>query len=118
MQLGEFKKYIESFPEGTMFDFSISEPFSWRGSYCEPAFSLSKKQSSREDILKNVELALTNTFHGYKGGDYKFRESDYINFESEWRSWSDGGYTQQWIEDLTEDDTRTQEEKLIKLMFK
>jgi len=118
MQLGEFKKHIESFPKGTIFDFSISEPFSWRGDYCEPAFSLSKAPSNREDILKNIELALTNTFHGYKGGNYKFIESDYINFESEWRSWSDGGYTNQWIEDLSEDDSRTKEEKLIKLMFK
>ena len=118
MQLGEFKKYIESFLEGAMFDFSISEPFSWRGDYSEPAFSLSKTPSTREDILANIELALTNTFHGYKGGSYKFMESDYVNFESGFGRWSDGGYTQEWIEDLSGDDSRTEEERLIKLMFK
>ena len=101
-----------------MFDYSISEPFSWRGNYCEPAFSLSEEPSTREDILKNIDLALTNTFNGYKGGHYKFLETDYVNFESEWRSWSDGGYTQDWIWELLPKDTQTEEEKLIKSMFK
>ena len=68
MELKDFKQHISNFPKGTVFNYGISKPFSWRGSYDEVAFSLVESQMTREEILSNIELAYTETFNGYKGG--------------------------------------------------
>jgi hypothetical protein len=58
MELKDFKKHIESFPNGTKFDFGISEPFSWRGLYAEVAFEMLEQPMTKEEILANIELAI------------------------------------------------------------
>lgn len=119
MTLGEFKKHIESFRNGTVFDYGISEPFSWRGIYSEVAFCISSQKTTKEDILERINNALTETFEGYKGGDYRYNEHTDIHFESEISSYTDGGYCSQWIERITEEsEYYTQEQKLVNLMFK
>jgi hypothetical protein len=70
MKLIEFKKHIESFPIGKIFNIGISKPFSWRGSYDRVTFSVIEKDMTREEILENIELAYSETFRGYS---YKFR---------------------------------------------
>lgn len=76
MELHELKKYISGFPEGKLFNYGISKPFSWRGSYDEVAFSIVEESMTREEILANIELAYTKTFYGYKGGEYQY--NDYL----------------------------------------
>ena len=71
MKLKDFKQHISNFPKLTEFNYGISKPFSWRGSYDEVAFSIVEYPMTREEILANIELAYTETFYGYKGGEYQ-----------------------------------------------
>lgn len=118
MYLGELRKHIKSLPKGTKFKYSLSEPFSWRGSYCEVAFSVEEVESTREELLKKIRAAFTKKFYGYKGGEYRFDEFTTINFESEKRSWSDGEYTEKCISDVMGvEEVKTPEARLINLLF-
>lgn len=119
MILKEFKDYIESFPQGTEFEYGISKPFSWRGVYAEVAFEMLEQSMTREEILENINLAYTETFYGYKGGDFTYDDYTDIHFEESHGSWTDGGYTSRWISKLEEDEEyRSQEDRLVKLAFK
>lgn len=119
MELGQFKKHIESFPKGTSFEFGISEPFSWRGVYAEVAFEMLEQPMTREEILANIELAYTTTFRGYKGGQYIYGDDTPINFESDYGSWTDGGYASHWISRIEDmEDYQTNEDRLVKIAFK
>lgn len=118
MELKEFKDYINSFPEGTTFEFGISEPFSWRGVYAEVAFEILDVAMTREKVLEHIELAYTETFHGYKGGNYTYNDHTDIHFEEDDGSWSDGGYVSRWIANIEDKEPiRTQEERFVKLAF-
>jgi hypothetical protein len=118
MELGKFKEYIESFENNYLFDYSISEPFSWRGSYCEVAFSIENESSTKEDILEKILLAYNNIFRGYKGGEYKYTDNTDIHFEYDYSSYSGEGYAQRLIEDITrKEEPLTIEEKLVRLAF-
>jgi hypothetical protein len=74
---------------------------------------------SREDILKNIELAYTETFYGYKGGTYKYGDYTTVNFEEEGsRNYSDGRYVSEMIAKIeNSEEYRSQEERLVKLAF-
>lgn len=119
MELKNLKEHIASFPKGTQFNYGISKPFSWRGSYDEVAFSIIEAPMTREEILANIELAYTETFYGYKGGEYQYNDWTTVNFEEEGsRNYSDGGYTAQMIAKIeNSDEYRSQEERLVKLAF-
>lgn len=65
MTLGEFKKHIESFEESKVFNYWISEPFSWRWIYNEVAFSFIPHNMSREEVLKNINMAYTEVHFEY-----------------------------------------------------
>lgn len=119
MELGNFKKYIESFEDNYVFEYTLGEPFSWRGSYCEVAFSIENESSTKEDILEKILKAYNNTFRGYKGGEYKYNDSTDIHFDYDYSSYSGEGYAQRFIEDITgKEEPLTIEEKLIRLAFK
>ena len=118
MTLKDFKQHIESFPNGTSFDFGISQPFSWRGVYAEVAFEMLEKPMTKEEILANIQLAYTETFRGYKGGEYRYGDHTIINFESDKGSWTDGGYVSRWITKIEgTKEYQSQEDKLVKLAF-
>jgi len=119
MELEDFKKHISSFKNGTKFNFGITKPFSWRGSYDEVAFSIIESPMSKECILANIELAYTETFYGYKGGEYKYQDYTTVNFEEEGsRNYSDGRYVAQMIAKIEHsEECRSQEERLVKLAF-
>lgn len=119
MELKDFQQHISGFPDGTQFDFGITEPFSWRGSYDEVAFSIVENPMLKEDILKNIELAYSETFYGYKGGEYRYGASTTVNFEEEGsRNYSDGGYTARMIARIEEtQEYKSQEDRLVKLAF-
>lgn len=119
MKLKDFKQHIESFTNGTQFKFGITNPFSWRGSYDEVAFSIVESPMSKEDILANINLAYTETFYGYKGGKYKYQDYTTVNFEEEGsRNYSDGRYVAQMIAKIEEkEEYQSQEDRLVKLAF-
>lgn len=118
MTLGQLKKYIESFAPGTVFEYNLSEPFSWRGDYSEVAFSISNEKSTREDLLKKIKSALTGTFYGYKGGEYRFQEYTDIHFEESGSDWTDGRYCAEKLKQVTGVGESTIEATLIKAAFK
>lgn len=118
MNLLEFKTYIESLPDNTQFNYSISEPFSWRGSYDEVAFSIEEKPTTKEEILRRINLAYTETFRGYKGGEYNYHDWTPINFESGHHAYTDKIYTKEIIKKIKNDaECLNLEEQLIKLAF-
>ncbi len=119
MAFKDFKKHISGFPNGTQFNFGITKPFSWRGSYDEVAFSIVESPMSKEDILANIELAYTETFYGYKGGEYKYDDYTTVNFEEEGsRNYSAGRYVAQIIAKIEQkEEYRSQEDRLVKLAF-
>lgn len=118
MELLEFKQHIESFPKGQEFNYTVSDPFSWRGDYAQVAFSVLAEKSTREEILEKINKAYTGKFYGYKGGEYTFSDYTYVNFESEGRDYTDGGYCSQWIAEIEgEKPYQSQEARLVNLMF-
>ena len=118
MTLREFKDHIEKFESGTVFFFGISEPFSWRGIYAEVAFEIVREKTTREDILSKIQLAYTNEFTGYKGGEYRYHDGTEIHFEESQRSYSDGEYVANLIAEIEGKEVyKTQEERLVKLAF-
>lgn len=92
MTIGELREYFEDVPAGTLFAYGLSEPFSWRGSYDEVAFSFTRKRHTREDILEIIDSVKNRTFFGYKGGEYTYDNDTPVHFEKEYRDYSDGDY--------------------------
>ena len=118
MELKDFKQHIESFPNGTKFEFGISQPFSWRGAYAEVAFEMIEQPMTKEEILANIELAYTETFYGYKGGEYRYNDHTDIHFETDCGSWTDGRYVSRWIAKIEDKEHyQSQEDRLVKLAF-
>lgn len=118
MNLGQFENHIKSFPEGIIFKYGISEPFSWRGVYAEVAFQMLEESMTREQILERISLAFTETFIGYKGGEFTYGNMTPVNFEEGTGRWTDGEYVSQWISKLEKTQPyQSQEERLIKLAF-
>lgn len=119
MTLGEFKNYIESFPEGKIFDYGISEPFSWRGSYDEVAFQIIQQPMERDEILAKINTAYKQVFQGYKGGDYTYNDYTYIHFEEGIRYYTDGGYCAEMIAKIEGSKPyKSQETRLVNIAFK
>lgn len=117
MILKEFKDYISQIPENTEFEYGVSEPFSWRGSYDEVAFNIVKQPMSREAILINIELAYSGTFYGYKGGEYEYNDYTPVSFEEDRSCYTDGMYCSKWIEKLGEKIEPSPEMELVKRAF-
>jgi hypothetical protein len=97
VNLQDLKNYIESLPKDKKFNYKLSEPFSWRGSYDEVAFSIEKEESTRELLLEQIEKALTGEFEGYKGGNYRYNGRTTVNFEEEESRFSDGSYVHEML---------------------
>lgn len=95
MKLRELKEYFEKFPDNHVFDYGLSEPFSWRGSYDEVAFRFERDIFTKEEILKNINKAYTQTFTGYKGGEYMYQDYTTVNFEESYRDYTDNTYVLQ-----------------------
>ena len=82
---------IESWPEDTM-DFCVTDVFSWRGVYAEPACSLSTSNTTKVENLDMLSRLMSESFMGWKGGEYTYCSADTINFECSEGSYSDGKY--------------------------
>lgn len=119
MILKELKSYFESFVDDYVFDWSLSDPFSWRGSYDEVAFALLKQPSTKESNLKKIKKAYSDSFYGYKGGEYEFDDCTNVNFENCSASWSDGKYVQYKIAEIENSSMyESEEHRLVSLAFK
>ena len=119
MTLLDFKLYIESLPNNIQFKYGISEPFSWRGSYDEVAFSIIEKETSKQDVLDKINLAYTQTFIGYKGGKFEYYDQTPVNFESGTNRFTDKSYVAEKISEIEGGSSyRDLEEKLVKIAFK
>lgn len=77
MKLIDIKNYFEQCSEPAFF---LTDVFSWRGYYNEVAFVPSRK-GTREESLELINRALTETFEGYKGGEYTFDNYTTVHFE-------------------------------------
>lgn len=118
MELGELKNHFEKMESGKLLDYKLSKPFSWRGVYAECAFEILKESSTKEENLEQIEKALVEEFHGYKGGCFKYDLYTEIHFESDYGSWTDGGYSRRLIEEIKEEKQYYSiEEELINLIF-
>ena len=117
MELIEFKNHFETCKEDN-FNYGISEPFSWRGSYDEVAFEILHSPMTKEEILNHINMAYIKSFYGYKGGTYRYNDYTNIHFESGYGSWSDGGYCSKKIAEIEAGPIyESQEERLVKLAF-
>ena len=118
MNLVDFKNYISEFSNGAKFEFSISYPFSWRGSYDEVAFEITQTESAKEQILEMIEKAYTEKFYGYKGGEYRYDDYTPVNFEEDTSRYTDGEYCANWISKIKEKPAyESQEKRLISMLF-
>lgn len=118
MILKEFKEYISMFSDDHQFQYGISEPFSWRGSYDQVAFSIITENMTKQEILNRIQMAYENVFYGWKGGEYEYDDFTFVNFERQVGSWSDGGYVREFISNLLDsEEPATEEERLVKLAF-
>lgn len=118
MELKEFKDYIENTENGKQFNYGISKPFSWRGSYDEVAFEILEQPMTREEILANIEKAYKGTFYGYKGGEYTYKDYTEVHFEEGTSRYTDGGYCAEMIAKIEGGEIyESQEKRLVKLAF-
>lgn len=92
MTIKELYNKIESWPEDTM-DFCITDVFSWRGIYAEPACSLSTtSDTTKQENLDMLRRLTFEIFKGWKGGKYIYNFEDEIHFECDGGSYSSGDY--------------------------
>ena len=119
MRLIDLKKHIESFKGRHEFEYSLSEPFTWKGSYDEIAFNVIKEKSTKEQILSEIMKSYTATFERYtQGGKNKYSDETLIHFEKEWSSYSDGEYCKELLNKFhNEIIYESEEEKLIRKSF-
>lgn len=78
MTIQYLKEYFENTENPR---FYLVDVFSWRGCYYEVAFTPSKN-GSKEDSLRQIDRALTETFDGWKGGEYTYDEYTNAHFET------------------------------------
>jgi hypothetical protein len=119
MLLKELQDYFKGFEENHTFDFGLSQPFSWRGSYDEVAFAVIDKPYTREEILSNIQMAYAKTYTGYKGGEFEYYDYTEVHFEQDSSAYTNGEYARQWIESIVkEPQFQTLQERMVRLMFK
>lgn len=116
LTLGKLKEGFEKLDPNKVLEIGISEPFSWRGSYDEVAFSIIKNVTVKE-CLDNIEKAFTETFYGYKGGEYKYFDKTPVNFESDSGRYSGGSYAEYVIDEYFYEESSSVESKLANCIF-
>lgn len=115
LTLGKLKEGFEKLDPNKVLKIGISEPFSWRGSYDEVAFNILKNVTVKE-CLDNIEKAFTETFYGYKGGEYMYFDGTVVHFERDSSCYSDGGYAEEIIDEYFYEESSV-ESKLANCIF-
>ena len=57
-------------------DFTVGYLHSWRGSYDLPAISYEEGADTGAEIAQSLLQSLTQTHHGWKGGEYKYNRNE------------------------------------------
>lgn len=85
MNLGTLIKELQMADQNYVAPIGLGKPNSWRGDYSCVAFA-PVENISVKDMLENAQMALGETFTGYKGGDYLMHEHSkcYIDDYGEW----------------------------------
>lgn len=112
MNLQELKCIFDKIDDDAILDYGIDDVFSSRGSYDEVAFSIGRNVpaiKSKYLILK----AYTETFTGYKGGDYQYGDFTPVNFERSICSFSDGEYREEKISEILGESVNSDRDKYL-----
>lgn len=118
MELRQLKNLFEQMESGKVLDYKLSEPFSWRGIYAECAFEILKESSTKKENLEQIKKALKEEFEGYKGGDFRYDLDTEVHFETDYGSYTDGGYSKRLIEEIKREKAYDSfEEELVNLIF-
>lgn len=80
--LGKLKKLLAAADDNGTVTFGFNHAHSWRGVYAEVAFEPAMNVTVKE-MRAEVERALTETFQGWKGGDYTYDESTPAHLDEE-----------------------------------
>lgn len=117
--LKEFKEDIESFPDGKIFNYTLEDVFSWRGYYWDVVFRVSENESTKEDVLKMINIALTEMFSTYKDAPTRYYEWSTIHFEDgDYSTWSADQHIKELIVDIEiKPEYSSLEERFIKQAF-
>ena len=111
--------FIEKFPENKVFEFSFSEPFSYKADPSTIAFSIEEKEITKNDLLKRIEKVFEMSFSTFWRKNIKYSDDTDVIFEKGSEEWTDGGYTISWINKLYERKSfESFEEKLLEMLFK
>lgn len=71
MNLGQLIAFLESMPMDAVVRNGFGRPRSYRGYYDQVAFE-PVEEATIGDMLAHAKAAMGKTFHGYKGGDYRY----------------------------------------------
>lgn len=74
MTLGQLIAKLESLPQDALI-WGFGEPISYRGYYCDLAFTPSHKSCLVSELLATTKGCMGKIFEGYKGGDYMMGEN-------------------------------------------
>ncbi len=82
MTLGALIDALGIVPKDTIVKFntggSPGKPDSYRGYYEQLAFETVTEPQTADQVRTRAERALTETYHGYKGGEYKMNRGTWI----------------------------------------
>ena len=119
MTLGEFLDYISSYPDGTVFPFGISRPFSWRYDAREVMYCMYSSPMSKEEVLGKIKCTLNGRFKAWGGNVFEYNDDTPIHFGDDLHRWSDEEYVASWIARIEQTPVYvSQEERLVKLAFR
>lgn len=92
----ELRNRITTWPEDTM-NFRIVDVFAWRGYYAEPACYINSDEATKEHNLTMLDALTSDTFIGWKGGEYNYNGSDQLHFETDYGSYTDGRFIMNFL---------------------
>jgi hypothetical protein len=96
-EVKEFLEIVQETDSSFQFVNAFNNPHSWRGIYNEVAFQTEMLMTS-DEMLHCVKRALTETFFGWKGGEYGYCLDNHCHLEAG----GTGCYTETAMEDFTE----------------
>lgn len=77
--------------EGTQTVSGFSHEGSWRGHYNQPCIFMGDNQDKSE-LIEALHRLKSETYFGWKGGEYNYNGYDELNMEKNPRDWSGDGY--------------------------
>jgi len=79
IRIGELKDFLDRFPDGRICKYGFSSPHSFRGYYDEAAVEPCHDVTIAE-MKAVIDTLLTDTFVGWKGGDFNYNILTPIHF--------------------------------------